>query len=794
MTAPSQPKNSSTRFALFFRIASIVAILGTAAFAIYITLLYQKLERAFQTTPEFVPTRIYSDVTRLSSLQSKKSVLESLNALGYTFKENNENGQYTIAFQLRLIRYPEFLIPENHPTLKLQDQFIFLSFEGDQDDSLLISIRAADQELEDLYLEPQLVATMAQKSEDAPDQIRKHFEFHEFPASLWKAIIAVEDRRYLEHHGFDPRGFLRAQWINLKTFSMRGGGGSTITQQLVKILMVRRTPNSIKKVFEKMSELFLSIALELKYSKEEILERYLNEVNLGQIGNLSVNGFPEGAKYYFGKNIHSLNLAEIALLAGIIRGPFYYSPYRHWERALTRQRVVLKSMVDTGLISTEEAQEAMNMPIELLPPPKAGNKAPYFTDYVKAELIEQLKDRFEEHEISEAGLKVYTTLDLTMNRMAQQAVAEGVKNLEKRYKLSGDDILEGALATVDHKTGFIRALIGGKSYQRSTFNRILNMKRQVGSTFKPIVYLSAFNQLTDSKNTPYGPAYPMKDHPWTLRYDRDTRTWSPQNYSKDYRGWVTLRTALSQSINTIAAQLGVQVGIENIIQTAKALGVESHLPEVPSLALGVAELSPVELLTVYATLANRGVRDELTVIRAITTEDNAPFARFYIRQKPHFEPGPIDLLTHVLQDTFVSGTAQSSIRLGFTRPAAGKTGTTSFYKDSWFAGYTPQLTTVVWVGLDRGLEPSESPTKDDQIQLTGASAALPIWVNFMKKALASTPPSPFPDSEHLSETSINRFSGKIASEACPPSETLRDKYLLEVMDTPPACERTYTDP
>ena len=381
-------------------------------------------------------------------------------------------------------------------------------------------------------------------------------------------------------------------------------------------------------------------------------------MNLGQIGNLEIHGVAEGAEHFFGKKLDDLNLAEIALMAGLIRGPAYYSPYRYMNRALDRQRFVLQKMVETGQIAEEEKLAAEKMPIRLAPPQTMTNKSPYFTDFVKAELIRSLEEKGRsEQDITEAGYRVYTTLDMSLNTMAQHTVGDGIKDLEKKLHWDDNDRLEGALASVDPSNGYIRALIGGRSYAESTFNRILNMKRQVGSTFKPVVYLTAFIKGRDPAGVPYAPGHPAEDAPWKLIYDHGRQSWAPRNYEKEFLGWVSFRTALAHSINTVAAKLGFEVGYDSIIQTAGELGIESELPRVPSLALGVAELSPIELLRAYATIANHGVHDDLAVIRTITENDGHDFAWFVYHPKQVIDPGPADLLTDMMQNVFTEGTA-----------------------------------------------------------------------------------------------------------------------------------------
>ncbi len=768
-------------------------VLGTA-FGLYLWTLYDQLTLSFENEEQQVPTRIYSDMTRIAPLQPRSFIEERLKGLGYSADSTSDE----LRFYLHPADYPLGLLPEDHPLLHLFKNSvsshsalssslspeITLHFQGKGPKAPLESISLENQTILDLYLEPELTATLT-RSGDFKREIRTYLKFDEIPANVWKAIISIEDQHFLDHKGLDPKGIARALWVNLKTLSF-AQGGSTITQQLVKNLMTRRTKN----IFRKMNELFLSLLLEARFEKEEILERYLNEVYLGQIGNLEIHGVAQGAEHFFGKKLDQLNLAEIALMAGLIRGPGYYSPYRYQERALERQRLILRKMVETGQIAQAEAKAALRLPIRLAPPKTSANKAPFFTDYVKAELIGLLRDRMSEAEITQSGFRVYTTLDPSLNSIAQQSISEGLSSLEKKLKASSSERLEGALACVDPTTGFIRALVGGRNYSQSNFNRILNMKRQVGSTFKPIVYLSALQKGFNPHGIPWGPAYPVQDAPWTLVFDEGRQTWSPKNYERGYLGWISLRTALAQSINTVAARLGHEIGIPSLIATAKSLGIESDLPQVPSLSLGVANLSPIELLRVYSTLANRGVLTKLSVIRSITDSDSHPFMQFIPDSNPnpkdHPEPGPFDLLTDLLQSVFSEGTARGAKKLGFDRPAAGKTGTTNDHRDAWFAGYTPQLTTVVWVGLDQ-----TSYQKPPTLQLTGSNSALPIWVSFMKKGLAFQPVLSFAQSPFLTEIEIDRYTGQQALPDCPASQVVHDKYFISALPRLKTCEKQW---
>jgi penicillin-binding protein 1B len=782
-------------------LTSVTILLALAiALGLYIRSLYEQLDRAFVHQKASIPTRIYSDVTRLSPAQPRSLVEDRLRSLGYRWQPLADAPE-RIDFTLKPIAYPRTLIPADHPTFQAEDQVVHLTFDGPKMDALLSSIVLGEEgsarELPELYLEPELVATLSRGA----SEIREIVPDEGIPGDLKKAVLAVEDHRFLEHAGINWRGLARAIWVNLKSMRL-AQGGSTISQQLVKLLMGRRDRN----VFQKFNEVFLTIMLEARFEKAEILNRYLNEVNLGQVGTLEVHGVAEGARLFFGKKLEDLNLAEMALMAGMFKSAFYYSPYRHWDRAIERQHLVLKRMVETGFVAQEEADEAMKQPIRLAPPIRVVNKAPYFVDFARAELMRALKSRpgpdaMSEEDVNNAGFRVYTTLDMQANSAAQSAVSGGIAELEKRLKLDpGVDRLEGALASVEHGTGNIRALVGGRSYAQSTFNRILNMRRQVGSTFKPFVYLAAILKGEDPQGIPYGPAHPALDAPWTLVFDQGRQRWTPRNYEKAFLGWITFRRALAFSVNTVTARLGMEVGLDPIIAAARALGIESELPKVPSLSLGVAELSPVELLRAYATVANHGQQNELTVLRAIRHNNGEFFADFVNNPRQVVDPAAADLLASMLQTVITEGSGRGAAALGFDRPAAGKTGTTSNYRDAWFAGFTPQLTTVVWVGKDQETPqaaPSPSPSPSGRagkeaprtrILLTGATSALPIWARYMAAAHVGDAPEPFPISGHLVEVPVDLRTGKKAMRACPSEQVVNDLYVSEHWPRQESCE------
>jgi penicillin-binding protein 1B len=760
-------------------IVSLVLLAPLLALGIYASLVFKQLEASFEQRQEWIPTRLYSDVTRISLGKSRPAVEKRLKALGYATISMPK----AIEFTLHPLRYPDTLLPSTSPTRTLAEKQIPLRLEFDAPGARgkLNSIRATEEKqeapegyLQELFLEPEFIGAL-QPGGGATRKIREWNSLAEIPPSIWQAILAIEDQHFLQHIGLDWGGMARAVWVNLRQMRL-AQGGSTITQQLVKNLMERHDKDLVKKA----NEVLLALLLEFRFSKERILERYLNEVYLGQIGSLEIHGVAEGAKYFFNKRLEEISTAEAALMAGLIRGPSYYSPYRQWKRSLERQKLVLRKMHESGYLATEELLEALRTPLQLSPPQAGSNaKAPFFVDFVKDQLLEKLPEDRIAGDLSGLGLRVYTTLQVELNDEAQRAVTAGVARIEKTIKPSKKGPLprlEGALAAVDHSNGFLRALVGGRDYASSSFNRILNMSRQVGSTFKPFVFLAAIQKRQDERGMIYGPGYPVEDAPFTLRFDRGRQSWAPRNYEPEFRGWITLRDALADSINTATARVALDVGIRETVNTARALGITSELPEVPSLALGVAELSPVELLKAYAAIANHGQADGLSAIRAITQEDGRILSEFTSQPQWVADPASVDLLIEMMSSVFSEGTASIAKVWGWTRPAAGKTGTTSQHRDSWFAGFTPQLTAVTWVGWDQLPETSSQPTLT-RSKLTGANAALPIWVDFMKTALEGEPPTPFPPSSHLLELRIDRKTGMRARPDCPQNQVVTERYI-----------------
>jgi penicillin-binding protein 1B len=536
-------------------------------------------------------------------------------------------------------------------------------------------------------------------------------------------------------------------------------GGSTITQQLARNFfltdqMLEEQQSRQRSYGRKVLEQFMSIVLETKATKNEILELYLNDVYLGHRGSFSLHGVAEAAKIYFAKDVRNLTLSESALLAGIIQSPQVHSPFNNPARAKDRRNVVLRAMADAGYITDDAADRAMKEPIAVVAR-SVDNEAPYFVDYVS----DTIDTAFPGALTRPGALDVYTTLDLNLQRYAQEAVNAGIANLDTilgRRKRGPRRVAQASLVAVDPRSGDILAFIGGRSYNQSQYNRALNARRQMGSTFKPFVYLAAFEKAADDGTGDITPASIVVDEPTTWNFGN--QEYSPKNYDNEYDGPITLRRALAMSRNIAAVKVAEQTGYDRVVSLWKKLklGVPDQVKPYPSIALGTAELTPLEAAEAYTLFANRGTIRKLRSILDIASGEDT------LKPKPQAgpnvaRPATAFLVTHMMRSVMNEGTGAGARSNGFTVDAAGKSGTTNDLRDAWFIGFTPELLTVVWVGLDN----------NQPLGLSGAQAALPIWTSFMKNAVAGRGSSSFAVPDGISFVDIDRDTGKIATPMCP---------------------------
>jgi penicillin-binding protein 1B len=600
--------------------------------------------------------------------------------------------------------------------------------------------------LDEVELEPAVLTGLGEGS----GRFHRPVPLAALPPHVIHAVLAAEDHRFYEHPGVDVRAVGRALWTNLRRAALIQGG-STLTQQLVKNtwLTPRRT------LGRKVREVVLALALERRHGKAAILDAYLNGIYLGQHGSLAIHGIGAAARSYFGKEAERLTLGEAALLAGLIRAPNSHSPVQHPDRARVRRDAVLRRMHALGWIDERARAAAAREAVRPARVPPPGLRAPYFVDTVRSQVEQAAIDG----PPAPAGLRIYTTLDPVLQRAAEAAVLHGLDRLEGQMPhLRRRDPairLQAALVALDARTGEVRALVGGRDYGVSQFNRVTHARRQPGSAFKPFVYLAALGAGPRGEPPHLTAASLVEDRPLTVQ--TGPASWTPRNYQNRFEGTVPVRRALEQSLNAATVWIAETVGLEAVVQAARRAGFTSRLAAVPALSLGSFEVTPLELAAAYAPLANGGDRITPTVLRAVVDREGSVIDRTLAPPVPAIPPEEAFLLTHLLAGVVDRGTGAPARLLGVQGPVAGKTGTTNEGRDAWFVGYTPRLVALVWVGFDG----------PDVMRLSGAQAALPIWADFMRTALRVVPGEPFAPPPAIVFRDVDPVNGKLATTWCP---------------------------
>jgi len=596
--------------------------------------------------------------------------------------------------------------------------------------------------VESVPLEPPLIASYY--GSDLKE--RRPVAIEEVPEDLVGAVMAAEDASFFRHSGVSVRGMVRATWVNARGRGLRQGG-STLTQQLVKNLYLTQERTFTRKA----QEIVFSLLLEARYKKRQILEAYLNEIYLGAAGGVNLMGMGAASRAYFGKDVAQLDLAESAALAGMISSPATFSPLTHPERCRARRDWVLRRMAQLRLAQPARVDQALAQPVGLAPEPVVRRRAPYFADA----MAQEAERRFGVSALADGGYALFSTLDWRDQRTAQDAVERGLRDLEKGWeKRHRGAPLQAALVSLDPETGGILAYVGGRQYTRSQFDRAGQAHRQAGSAFKPIVYAAAFETRRAT------PASFLEDSPLTVRLAN--KTWSPKNDDGSFHGWVSVRAALEHSYNPATARLALQVGMEKVVDLAHDMGVAAPMDPFPSVALGAVEVTPAELAGVYATLATGGIRPPVHGLVAIRDRYGKRLTGTALPEREWvLTPQSAYLVTTLLQGVLDRGTGRGARAQGVTGELAGKTGTTNRRRDAWFAGYSPERASAVWVGYD-----DNSPTN-----LSGARGALPIWSRF---TAAVRPPggySAFEQPPGVTTALIDPTTGMLATEYCPEALT-----------------------
>ncbi len=625
--------------------------------------------------------------------------------------------------------------------------------EGPPAPDRIVRIEAGGKALDEVTLDPPMLTGLVSGSREK----RRRVPLAGIPSRMQQAVLAIEDRRFYVHPGIDPISVVGALATNLFSERRQPVGRSTVTQQLSRMFFLSAEFNAElqsgqRSYRRKALEAFMAVILETKATKDEILELYLNDVYLGNRGSFALHGVAEAARIFFGKDVSNLSLSEAALIAGIIQNPYQHSPFVNRDRARERRNLVLSAMADADFITRDAADRAAKDPITVVAR-AVDNEAPYFVDYLGDELQEHMPGVTERA----GALDIYTTLDLNMQRSAQEAVRSGLARVDatlskrRRHPLT----TQAALVAVDPRTGGILALVGGRFYNQSQFNRATTARRQPGSTFKPFVYLAAFERAANEGRTDLTPASMVLDEPTTWTYDE--QEWSPRNYDNEYDGYISFRRALALSRNIAAIKVAEQTGFDQVAALWKKTRVgKVALRGYPSIALGVFELTPLEVATAYSAFANGGVIKPLHGIARVQSGED-----WYV---PKEVTGPriarvetTFLVTSMMRSVLNEGTGASARGAGFSLDAAGKSGTTNDLRDAWFVGFTPELLAVVWVGFD----------DNTPLGLSGTQAALPIWTEFMKRALAGHANVSFTPPSGISFVDIDRDTGRVALPFCP---------------------------
>ncbi len=717
-----------------FVVAALVLLLsaGIIGFAIYLTSLDKEIRARFAGARWTLPAQVYAAPLELYPGQSldAATLKHELERLGYReVSEPQGPGTFAATKDQALIHTRAFKFWDGaQPEAQLQ---VRLAPAGITE----VNDAASGKSRDIVRLDPMLIGSIyPQQGED-----RVLVKLTDVPQMLPRGLVAVEDRSFYSHYGVSLKGIMRATFANL----MAGHaveGASTITQQLVKNFFL--TPErSLKRKFK---EICMALLLEAHYSKDEIMEAYLNEVHLGQDGNRAVHGFGLGAQFYFNKPLSELHSHEIALLVGLVKGPSYYNPRRNPERAKARRDLVLQIFNDEGLIDDAEYKSAVERPLGLAGQSDGVARYPAFVDLVKR----QLKGQYQDSDLTNEGLRIFTTLDPRAQEALERQITDGLPALEKQRKLK-DGTLQSAGVITSVDGGEVLALVGGRETRYAGFNRALDSRRSIGSLAKPFVYLTGleqpqqFNLQTILPDDPISVTLPNKD------------VWEPHNYDRQNHGPQPLYMALAQSYNQPTVALGLRLGATAVRKTMQDAGYSGNVLPVPSIFLGSLDAAPVEVAQMYATLAASGYQSPLSTIREVETKEGQPLSRFPIKVKQTLPEGPVYLATWAMRQVMTIGTGRSAYNvISPSTILAGKSGTTDEMRDAWFAGFGADRVVVVWVGRD-DFRP---------MGLSGASGALPIWSKVMRdinvRGLDPTPPA------DVEEQLTDPATGLKADESC----------------------------
>lgn len=686
-----------------------------------------------------IPSVVYSDSTTIYPGQRLGDLgffqrLARLNYHPVAPGHVTERGEFS--YDKKDGRLVLFLHSFSYPYTRFPGEMVDMKLGPDQ---TIESIQDAvtHRKLYSIQLEPELLGAIFQGNWHQ----RRLVPLSQIPPAFIDAILAAEDHRFYEHPGIDIVRIIKAAWIDL-TSRRIVQGASTLTQQLMKNFFL----TSKRDWRRKIKEALMAFIAERHFSKDVILDNYINDIYLGQRGQEGIYGVWEASEFYFSKAPRDLSIAEMATIAGMIQSPNHFNPIRHPKWATDRRNEVLASMLKDGYISMAAYDHAVTEPMRTREPYTESNDAPYFLEYVKQELAE----RYPPSVLTGEGLRIFTTLDVHTQKEAEHAVDKNLIDLETKHpslrRKEKKEQLESCLVAIEPQTGKIRAMVGGRNYAESQFNRVVQSKRQPGSAFKPITYLAALQETMDGGPYQFLPTSYVEDEPFTWQYG--DMSWTPRNYDGLYFGRVPLEFALQESLNSATSRVANAVGLDRIRAMAAKLGFPD-LPPYPSIILGGISVSPMRLARMYAILANEGMEVPPYAVTAVVDQNGKVIQGHQLQAHQVLSPQIAYMMDFMLERVINHGTGAGARRMGFDRPAAGKTGTTNQDHDAWFAGFTPNLLAVVWTGFDQ----------KDSLGLTGAQASLPTWTMFMKAATASRPALNFPVPPGLVEERVDALTG-----------------------------------
>jgi penicillin-binding protein 1B len=708
-----------------------LSLVGLVVFAVFAVYLDAVVQEKFSGKRWTVPAKVYARPLELFVGQklAKDDFLKELDALGYR-RENALSGPggvsvagNNIELHSRGFQFYESTEPS---------QRVKVRFSGDYVAGLS---QASGANLAVARLEPLMIGGLY----PAHQEDRLLIKLEQVPPCLVETLVAIEDREFFNHFGVSPKGIARAVWVNATAGQLRQGG-STLTQQLVKNFFLTNERTLSRKATEAM----MAVLLELHYDKQDILEAYLNEVFLGQDGQRAVHGFGLASQYFFSQPLSELKLDQVALLVGMVKGPTFFNPRRNPERALTRRNLVLDVLAEQGVASLDAVTAAKQKPLGITQRGSlADSSFPAFLDLVKR----QLREDYQEQDLTEEGLRIFTSFDPILQLKAESALADSLKRLSGR---KGVDQVEAGMVVTSPESGEVQAVVGSRQPRFAGFNRALDAVRPIGSLIKPAIYLTALERPSQYTLTSL-----LEDQPFSIK-GQDGQVWSPQNFDRKAHGTIYLYQGLVNSYNLSTAKLGLEVGVPQVLKTLNRLGVEHEWPAYPSMLLGAGALSPMGVATMYQTMANGGFSTPLRSIRNVLTAEGEPLKRYPFQIQQRFDAGAIYLLQNAMQRTMTEGTGRSVYsQLPRSLALAGKTGTSNDSRDSWFAGFSQDVLAVVWLGRD-----DNGPTP-----LTGATGALQVWTDFMRKA--DPLPLDMPMPENVVQAWIDAGSGQGTDPSCP---------------------------